>query len=132
MYFADSYFVKEKNMTLPEKVAEAKAEHFAHIIPPHSRQWCLRRATLNCFLQIGQNFTSLSAIQGTRLFSRARNKKLMSILCFIFHSLNQENKLVTCRSGYLCDSLKDINYFLCSSCLVLIITITISSNVIGA
>ena len=28
----------KKNMTSPEKVAEAKAEHFAHIIPPHSRQ----------------------------------------------------------------------------------------------
>lgn len=36
VYFAERY--DKKNMTSPEKVAEAKAEHFAHIIPPHSRQ----------------------------------------------------------------------------------------------
>ena len=59
------------NSVLPEKETDTDAEHFAHIIPPHSLQWCLRRATLNCFLQIGQNFTSLSAIHGTRLLSRA-------------------------------------------------------------
>lgn len=56
---------------LLEKETDTNAEHFPHIIPPHSLQWCLRRATLNCFLQSGQNFTSLSAIHGTRLLSRA-------------------------------------------------------------
>ena len=56
---------------LLEKETDTNAEHFAHIIPPHSLQWCLRRVTLNGFLQIGQNFTSLSAIHGTRLLSRA-------------------------------------------------------------
>ena len=44
-------------------------------MPPHNLQWCLRRATLNCFLQRWQNFTSLSAIQGTKLLSKAENTK---------------------------------------------------------
>ena len=56
---------------LLEKETDTNAEHFAHMIPPHSLQWCLRRVTLKGFLQIGQNFTSLSAIHGTRLLSRA-------------------------------------------------------------
>ena len=60
-----------KHSFLPEKETDTNTEHFAHIIPPHSLQWCLRRATLNCLLQRGQNFTSLSAIHGTRLLSKA-------------------------------------------------------------
>ena len=62
---------EHRTQLLLEKETDTNAEHFAHIIPPHSLQWCLRRATLNGFLQIGQNFTSLSAIHGTRLLSRA-------------------------------------------------------------